>query len=203
MTLLRSIDREVYEVLRRYALRIAKRGYVTAHGGNLSVRSGDFMWITRHACSLEDLRREDVVRVPISRPSSHDIIASTETPIHREIYRRTNNLVVMHAHPPYSVAISYFIDELIPLDSEGYHVLRKVPVVEGRPGSSTLANEVANGLMKCWAVIVRGHGVFASSKFIDHTYQILCMVEHSAKILYLKAMCEKTLGIKARAPKEF
>jgi L-fuculose-phosphate aldolase len=199
----RGIDREVYEVLREYASRIARRGYVTAHGGNLSIRSGNYMWITRHACSLENLRPEDVVKVPVDKPSSYDIIASTETPVHREIYRRTGNLVVMHAHPPFSVALSFFIDELVPIDSEGYHVLRCVPVVEGRPGSPTLANEVASKLMGYWAVIVRGHGVFASSKFIDHTYQILCMVEHSAKLLYLKSLYEGALGLKAKAPREF
>ncbi|MEM2214072.1 MAG: class II aldolase/adducin family protein [Candidatus Nezhaarchaeales archaeon] len=203
MTVMRALDREIYEVLREYASRIAKRGYVTAHGGNLSIRSGDYMWITRHACSLENLKPEDIVRVPIDKPSSYDIIASTETPVHREVYKKTRNLNVMHAHPPFSVALSYFVDELIPPDSEGYHVLRRVPVVEGAPGSSTLANEVANGLSKHWAVIVRGHGVFASSKFIDHTYQILCMVEHSAKILYLKNLYEKALGVGAKIPREF
>lgn len=203
MSLEKSIDREAYEVLREYASRIARRGYVTAHGGNLSIRSGGYMWITRHACSLENLRPEDVVKVTVDRPSSYDIIASTETPVHREVYKRTGNLAVMHAHPPFSVTISYFIDKLVPPDSEGYHVLRCVPVVEGRPGSSTLANEVANGLMRYWAVMVRGHGVFASSKFIDHTYQVLCMVEHSAKILYLKSLYEKALGVKAKTPKEF
>ena len=203
MTVESDINQEVYKVLKEYASRIARRGYATAHGGNLSIRSGSYMWITRHACSLEDLKPEDIVKVPVDRPSSYDIIASTETPVHREIYRRTNNLVVLHAHPPFSVALSFFIDELVPPDSEGYHVLRRVPVVEGRPGSTTLANEVANALMSCWAVIVRGHGVFASSKFIDHTYQILCMVEHSAKISYLKNLYEGALGVKARTPKEF
>jgi len=198
----RSIDEEIYEILRDYALRIARRGYVTAHGGNLSIRSGNNMWITRHACSLENLRPEDIVKIPIDRPSSKDIIASTETPVHREIYQKTNNLVVMHAHPPYTVALSYFIDELIPPDSEGYHVLRSIPVVEGRPGSTTLATKVASALTRHWAVIVRGHGVFASSKFVDHTYQILCMVEHSARILYLKNIYETVLGVKAKIPKE-
>jgi L-fuculose-phosphate aldolase len=199
----RDIDHEIYEVLKEYASRIAKRGYVTAHGGNMSIRSGSYMWITRHACSLENLRPEDVVKVPVDRPSSYDIIASTEAPVHREIYRRTNNLVVMHAHPPFSVALSFFIDELVPIDSEGYHVLRRVPVIEGKPGSLILANEVASKLMGHWAVIVRAHGVFASSKFIDHTYQILCMVEHSAKLLYLKNLYEGVLGVKAKAPREF
>ncbi|MCS7140269.1 MAG: class II aldolase/adducin family protein [Candidatus Nezhaarchaeota archaeon] len=197
------IDEEIYKVLRDYALRIARRGYVTAHGGNLSIRSGNVMWITRHACSLENLRPEDIVKVPVNRPSSRDVIASTETPVHREIYRRTGNLIVMHAHPPYSVALSYFVDEVTPPDSEGYHVLRSIPVVEGRPGSTELAIRVADSLTRHWAVVVRGHGVFASSKFVDHAYQILCMVEHSAEILYLKNVYESVLGIKAKTPKEF
>jgi len=197
------MDRAIYEVLKEYASRLARRGYVTAHGGNLSVRSGRNMWITRHACSLENLKPEDVVRVPVDRPSSRDIIASTETPIHREVYLKTSNLAILHAHPPYSVALSFFLDELIPPDSEGYHVLKRIPIVEGRPGSPKLAREVADALTRHWAVIVRGHGVFASSKFIDHTYQILCMVEHSAEILYLKRLYEASLKVKPKEPKEF
>ncbi|MDI9620133.1 MAG: class II aldolase/adducin family protein [Candidatus Nezhaarchaeota archaeon] len=198
-----GIDKEVYEVLRGYASRIARRGYVTAHGGNLSIRSGNNMWITRHACSLEDLRVEDVVKVPVDRPSSRDVIASTETPVHREVYKRTSNLVVMHAHPPYTVAVSYFVDRLVPPDSEGYHVLRRVPIIEGRPGSAALASRVAEALRDSWAVVVRGHGVFASSKFIDHTYQVLCMVEHSAEIFYLKKVYEGSLKVKPVVPQEF
>lgn len=196
------VPRSVYEELREYCSRLARRGYVTAHGGNASIRSGNIMWITRHASSLENLRPEDVIQVYIDKPSSFDALASTETIVHREVYRRTPNLAILHAHPPYSVAVSFFVDELIPLDSEGYYVLKRVPVVEGSPGSPELANNVAEALRKHHAVIVRAHGVFAAAKFMDIAYQLICMVEHSAKIFWL-CECLRSLGREFIRPKVF
>ncbi len=189
-----EIDKAVYLKFKDYASRMARRGYVTAHGGNMSMRSGDTVWITRHAASLEDLRPEDVVRVRLDRSSGHDLIASTERPVHFKIYNNTPNLAIMHGHPPYSVALSFFLDKLIPPDEEGLHVLKEIPVVEGSPGSPELAEAVSNALKERYAVIVRGHGVFAASKFIDVAYQFLCMVEHSAKIFYLIDMMKRSGG---------
>ncbi len=196
------VPESVYKELKEYCARLARRGYVTAHGGNASIRSGNIMWITRHASSLENLRPEDVIQVYIDKPSSFDAIASTETIVHREIYRRTPNLAVLHAHPPHTVAMSFFVEELIPPDSEGYYVLKRVPVVEGSPGSPELAENVANALKKYHAVIVRAHGVFAAAKFMDIAYQYICMVEHSAKILWLTE-CLKILGREIIRPRVF
>ena len=187
-----EMDYEVYKTLRDYSSRMARRGYITAHGGNMSIRSGNTVWITRHAASLEDLRPEDIVKIYIDKPSGHDLIASTETPVHLRIYKETPNLAILHAHPPYAVTISFFFDEVIPPDEEGFHVLKKIPVVEGSPGSPLLAERVANALKKYYAVIVRAHGVFAASKFIDVAYQFMCMVEHSSKILYLQEIMKSS-----------
>lgn len=187
-----EMDYEIYLTFRDYSSRLTRRGYVTAHGGNMSMRSGDTVWITRHASSLESLRPEDVVKVYLSKPSGHDLIASTEKTVHFKIYQETPNLAIVHAHPPYSVALSFFVEKLIPPDEEGYHVLKEIPVVEGSPGSPLLAEHVADALKKHYAVIVRGHGVFAASKFIDVAYQFLCMVEHSAKIKYLTMILSQT-----------
>ncbi|HDI46481.1 MAG TPA: fuculose phosphate aldolase [Candidatus Methanomethylia archaeon] len=198
-----KMDWEIYEQIKDYAFRLARRKYITAHGGNISVRSGNTMWITRHAASLESLCPEDIIKVRVDKPIGHDLVASTETPVHRAVYQKTGNLCIMHAHPPYTVALSFFIDKLVPLDSEGYHVLKEVPIVEGSPGSPELAEAVADALSKHWAVIVRGHGVFAASKFIDHTYQLLCMVEHSAEIYYLTEMMKAIGGLPFIKPKAF
>lgn len=195
-----EMDYEVYKVLKEYSGRMAKRGYITAHGGNMSIRSGNTVWITRHAASLEDLKPEDIVKIYIDKPSGHDLIASTETPVHLRIYKETPNLAILHGHPPHSVAMSFFFDEIIPPDEEGYHVLKRIPVVEGSPGSPLLAERVANALKKYYAVIVRAHGVFTASKFIDVAYQFMCMVEHSSKILYLTETM-KQLGKEKIKPK--
>ncbi|RJX15723.1 fuculose phosphate aldolase [Candidatus Bathyarchaeota archaeon] len=196
------VPKEVYEELKDYCSRLAQRGYVTAHGGNASIKAGNLMWITRHASSLEKLRFEDVIQVYLDKPSSFDALSSIETIVHRQIYLETPNLAVLHAHPPNSVALSFFMNEIIPLDTEGYYVLRKIPVVEGSPGSLELAKNVAEALKTHYAVVVRGHGVFSAAKYMDTAYQYLCMVEHSAKIIILTKNLEKA-GFKFIQPKKF
>jgi len=197
-----EFDYLIYKTIRDYAMRLAMRGYVTAHGGNISIRSGNTVWITRHASSLEDLKPEDVVKIRMDEPVGFDIIASTETPVHLNIYRKTANLAVVHAHPKHAITLSFYYDEIVPMDSEAYHVLRKVPVVEGSPGSQMLAENVANALAKHHAVIVRGHGVFTAAKFIDIAYQYMIMVEHAAEIIFLNELFKLT-GKKFIKPKVF
>ncbi|MCX8176573.1 MAG: class II aldolase/adducin family protein [Candidatus Bathyarchaeota archaeon] len=197
-----KIPEEVYMEIRRYALKLARRGYVTAHGGNISIRSGNIMWITRHASSLENLRFEDVIQVYVDKPSSFDALASTETIVHRKVYSETPNLAIIHAHPPNTVALTFFYDEITPLDSEAYYVLKKVPIVEGSPGSDELALNVAEKLKTHYAVAVRAHGVFSASKYLDIAYQYICMVEHSSKIIILTEGL-KNLGLKFIKPKKF
>jgi L-fuculose-phosphate aldolase len=193
---MKELDVEIYKQIRVYSLRLARRGYVTAHGGNISVRVGDVVWITRHATSLEDVKRNDIVRVYVDKPSDNDIIASTEAIVHKEIYKNSSNLVVMHAHPPYSVVLSFFHDEIVPSDAEGYYILKKIPVVDGAPGSQELAENVSNALSKHLGVIVRGHGVFTASKSIETAYHLICIVEHSSEIFYLKEMMKSHYGDK-------
>jgi len=175
----------VWREMRKYCKRLARRGYVTAHGGNVSVRSGNEIYITRHASSLEDLRLDDIVVVRLDSPTYADAISSTETIVHREVYRVTGHRSIMHSHPPYSIALSYFFNRIKPIDVEGGYVLKEIPVVEGRVGSKKLAERVSKALSNYHAVIVRGHGVFTAASFLDTAYQLTCMVEHSCKILYL------------------
>ena len=111
-----ELDDEIYQQIREYAFRSTRRGYVTAHGGNISVREGNSIWITRHATSFEDVKQEDIVRVYVDMPSDNDVMASTEAIVHKEIYKKTDNFAVMHAHPPYAVALSFFYDEIVPKD---------------------------------------------------------------------------------------
>jgi len=196
------LKEEIWKEIRKYGLRLARRGYVAAHGGNISIRIGSKMYITRHACSLENITLNDIVTTYVDKPSSFDSVASTDTTIHREIYKQTQHLAVIHAHTPYAVALSFFADEIIPEDVEGNYIMKKIPVVEGKVGDLKLAKRVAKVLKTYYAVIVRGHGVFAGAEHLDEAYHFICMVEHSCKILYLiKSL--KNMGETYIKPKEF
>ncbi|MFB0544721.1 MAG: class II aldolase/adducin family protein, partial [Asgard group archaeon] len=139
----------------------------------------------------------------VDKPSDNDVIASMEAIVHKEIYKNSNNIVVMHAHPPYSVALSFFYDEIVPPDAEGNHVMKKIPVVGGSPGSQELAENVSKALSKHLGVIVRGHGVFTASRSIETAYHLICIVEHSSEIFYLIEIMKLCYGGKFIKPKEF
>ena len=191
-----------YRTLRYYGELLSRHGYVAGHGGNLSVRSGGYMYITRHGARLEDLRPEDVVQVPIEGSSSMDSIASSEVLLHRAVYLNgAHHMAIVHTHSPYATAVSYFLDEFIPMDSESSYVLRRVPVVEGEAGSERLAMRVAEALKDHHAVIVRGHGVFTAGKVMDLAYRYACLVERSATLWFLVQLL-KAHGLEPKEPRE-
>jgi len=192
----------VYEMFRKYGRLLSLHGYVVGHGGNLSLRSGNTMYITRHGARLEDLRLEDIIAIPIEGESSFDSIASSEVLLHRAVYLNgAQHLAIVHTHSPYAVAISFFLDELEPLDAEASYVLRKVPVVEGEAGSVKMAERVAEALKDSHAVIVRGHGVFAAAKMLDAAYRYACLVERSSQLKYLVEAL-RGLGLRFKEAKE-
>lgn len=196
-----NLKEECYRLFKTYGRKLSERGYVAGHGGNISIRSGDKMYITRHGCTLEDIRLEDVIEVSLRELTSFDAISSTETIVHREIYRQTKNLAVMHVHSPYAIAISFFHEKMEPIDAEASHVLRVIPIVEGRAGSRELAVNVASALKRHHAVIVRGHGTFTAAQTLEIAYRLTCMVERSAQQIYLTEVL-KRLGLNFIKPKE-
>jgi len=192
----------VYRLLRYYGGLLSRHGYVAGHGGNLSLRSGGSIYITRHGARLEDLRPDDVVEVPLEGPSSLDAIASSEILLHRAVYLNgAQHLAIVHTHSLYATAASYFLDELKPLDVESAYVLRSIPIVEGPAGSAKLAERVAEALKDHHAVVVRGHGVFTAAKVMDVAYRYACLVERSAMLWFLVETL-KAQGLSQREVKE-
>ncbi|MCS7386599.1 MAG: class II aldolase/adducin family protein [archaeon GB-1867-005] len=196
-----KLREEAYKLFRLYGRRLTEKGYAAGHGGNMSIRAGSKIYITRHGCTLEDIKPEDVIEVSLHEVTSFDAISSTETVVHREVYLQTQNLAVMHAHSPYAIAISFFTEKMKPIDAEASHILREVPIVEGRAGSEQLAKKVAAALKEHHAVIVRGHGTFTAAQTLEQAYRLICMVERSAQQIYLTEIL-KRLGFEFIKPKE-
>jgi L-fuculose-phosphate aldolase len=99
----------------------------------------------------------------------------------------------VHAHPPYSVAASLVLEEIIPEDSEGLMFCPKIPVVTGAPGTQEIADNVARALTQYPVVVVRGHGTFAGGKNLDEAYQLTSLAEHACRVLSLKCNFRRCL----------
>lgn len=152
--------------------------------GNMSVRKEEEgFFITQTGSFLDD--PGDPILVPIFGDVPRE--ASSEWRVHRTVYQHTRHSAIVHAHPPYSVAASLVLDEVIPLDSEGKMFCPIIPVAHGEPGTQELADDVADCLALAPLCIARGHGTFAAGKTLQEAYLFTSLAEHACRVLSLTA----------------
>ena len=158
---------------------------ISSHGGNLSIRQGDRIFITRRGAMIHNLKERDIIETGLNEPDSGILLASTELRVHREIYRKTTALAVLHAHPIHAVALSLRRNEIRPVDSEGLHLLSRVPVLEAEEtiGSDQVMEKVSLGLQEYRIVMLRGHGSFAAGRMLEEAYQLTSALEVSARLI--------------------
>jgi L-fuculose-phosphate aldolase len=163
------------------------QGFVSPQGGNLSIKLGEHLLITHRGSALGSIQEGDLVETGISKNDRATPLASKELEVHRCIYKNTSALAVVHAHPPYAIALSFTEKEIVPCDVEGRALLSRVPILSiemvGREGE--LADEIARLLSECKVVLVRGHGSFAASQLLEEAYCYTVVLEQSCRLLYL------------------
>jgi len=163
------------------------RGLVSSNSGNLSIRFGERLIITRRGCRLSCLEENDLIETGISKNDRLTPLASTELAVHRAIYQATPALAIVHAHPPHAIALSLTETEVVPNSAEGLATVGRVPVLgwhmEVRPGG--LAHIIAQALRQHRAVMVRGHGSFATGQLLEEAYNYTTSLEESCQIICL------------------
>ncbi len=188
----------MYEVFKEIGRDCFLAGLVSSHAGNLSVRVGERITITRRGCMLGALHARDLVETGLEREPEDDVNASSELPTHRAIYGTSPAAAVVHTHPPHGIVLSLDRDEIVPLDFEGSYLYRRVPVVpaSAEVGSEEVAHAVGAALAQERLCMVRGHGLFAAGRTLEEAYQWSSSFEASARVLYLARLA----GIE---PKEY
>jgi L-fuculose-phosphate aldolase len=173
------------------------QGLVSPQGGNLSVKLGEHLVITHRGSLLGSIQEGDLVETGIEKNNRATPLASTELEVHRCIYKNTPALAVVHAHPPYAVALSFVEKEIVPRDVEGQALLSKVPILSSdtvvKPGE--LADEIARLMEEHRVVLVRGHGTFAASQLLEEAYYYTVVLEQSCRLLYLLKTLQVDTGI--------
>jgi len=163
------------------------RGLVSSHSGNLSIRLGERIIITHRGSMLNCLEEHDLIETGISKNSRSTPLASTELPVHRAIYRETQALAIVHAHPPHATALSLTETEIVPAGVEGISEMGTVPVVgwnmEVKPGG--LVEIIAQALKQNRIIMVRGHGSFAIGQLLEEAYNFTTALEQSCQVLCL------------------
>jgi L-fuculose-phosphate aldolase len=163
------------------------RGLVSSHSGNLSIRLGERLIITRRDSRLSCLQEPDLIETGIHKNDRSTPLASIELAVHRAIYRETPALAVIHAHPPHAIALSLVETEIVPNDAEALSIVGQVPVLgwhmKVRPGG--LANIIARALKQHRIVMVHGHGSFAVGQLLEEAHRCTTALEESCRVACL------------------
>jgi L-fuculose-phosphate aldolase len=163
------------------------RGLVSSQSGNLSVRMGDRIIITRRGCNLGALEEKDLVETGIVRNDRATPRAASELSIHRAIYQQTQAKAVVHAHSPHVTALSLMQKVIDSEHLEDCCDLGPVPVLgwglEAKPPS--MPEIIAESLKDNRIIAVHGHGSFAVGQLLEEAYNCTTGLEEAAEILCL------------------
>ena len=173
------------------------RGLVSSNSGNLSVRMGDRIIITRRGCSLGSLDEQDLIETGIDKNDRFTPLATIELPVHRAIYQQTQAQAIIHAHPPHAITLSLVETEIVPTCVEDFSEVGGVPVLgwnmEVKPGG--LGDIIARGLRQHRVVVVRGHGSFAIGQLLEEAHNYTTELEEACQIICLSKSIKITPGI--------
>ena len=163
------------------------KGLISSHSGNLSIRLGERIIITRRSCRLGCLQEHDLIETGINKNDRNTPLASIELAVHRAIYRQTPALAIVHAHPPHAVALSLTETEIVPIDTEGLSMVERVPVLgwhmKVKPGG--LADIIAQALKQHRVIMVHGHGSFAIGQLLEEAHSYTTTLEESCQVICL------------------
>lgn len=166
--------------------RLYQRGLIGGNEGNVSVRSGDTLFVTPAAVCKGFLRPEMIVETDLEGRPLHGGRASTEILMHVAVYRRRPDVgAVVHAHPPTATG---FAAAGIPLDrpviAEAVVALGPVPIIPyGMPSTTELARNVEDAICSAQAVLMANHGALAVGETLLRAWERMETIEQYAKVL--------------------
>ncbi|OGC21985.1 hypothetical protein A2291_07405 [candidate division WOR-1 bacterium RIFOXYB2_FULL_42_35] len=178
-------ENDMLEEFRRIGSFLFLTGLVDSHGGNMSVRVEDKIFITRRDTMLGDLKEGDIIEVGLE-PGENDEQASREIATHRAIYQKNPTKAIVHAHPANAIAISITDNKIVPQDAEGLYVFKAASIVRvhGGIGSSEAARMLPSFLSGESAVaVIKAHGSFSTGKDLEEAYKLTSVLENSCKVL--------------------
>jgi L-fuculose-phosphate aldolase len=180
-------DAAIAEEIDFFARKLVDLDLLEWFGGNISVRSGDDLLINRTRAHGTDLGSMPIIRTGIDHDDANTPFASSALAIHRAIYRRTNAQAIIHAHPRDAVLLSFFEDEIMPIDENGllYLGLNGAKVVAAPEifGWNLVADDLADALVDRKAVVLRWHGSFAIGPTLDEALHVTRGLNNAAEYI--------------------
>ena len=176
------------ELLVRYYHWLRQYGLNDSHSGNASIRLNREYCITPAGACADTLTLADLVDSPLNGRCTEG--ASLDALIHQRIYQtRPAVQAVLHAHNPYTVALTLSAEVFQPVDFEGELYFGELPVIplDAEHYLEVMPQRIADALANHKVAIVQRHGVYVGAESLNLAYKWVCSLEQSAKIKYLQS----------------
>jgi L-fuculose-phosphate aldolase len=170
------------------------RGLVCSSSGNLSIRMGEKLIITRRGSNLGDLQENDLIETGIFKNDRSTPLASVELPVHRAIYKHTQARAVVHSHATHAVALSLAQSVITSEHLEQLSGIGPVPVLGWKTEvrSANLADAIADALRGKLIIVVYGHGTFAVGQLLEEALNCTTSLEEGCEIICLLKSIQKS-----------
>lgn len=171
--------------LQHYAKELVTNGLVVGAGGNLSMREGEYMYISPSGFDLKEIQDQQWVRVHIETGEVYgDLRPSSEVLMHLECFRKRPDITAcLHAHPTFSVAVSSSGKDIPPLFPDFPAMVKSVGYIDYViPTTSLLAGKVAEQVTQSNVLVFRNHGVLTVGRSMKEAFFFMQLTEESAKV---------------------
>lgn len=169
-----------------FAQRLVDLDLLEWYGGNISVRLDDDLLINRTRAIATDRGAMPVVRTGIFTDDENTPWASSALAIHRAIYRHTDAQAIIHAHPRHATLLSFFVDEIVPVEENGFLYIgpgARVIAAPERFGWNLVADDLAHALRDRKAVMLKWHGSFVKGQTLDEAMHATRGLNHAAEFV--------------------
>lgn len=168
-----------------WAKLLNQKNLVSARSGNISYKlSEDKILITSHDCYLGDLKEEDILLIS----KEGEILEgekeiTSEKKLHLDIYKEIEDAkVILHAHPPYTVAFFHYFDKLDIFSFEARFYLGNVKVILQETPTVIDTKPVIEALKAVNIVVLKEHGVVSIGRDFREALSLIELLEEQSKI---------------------
>lgn len=171
-----------------YSKLCYRNKFVSAHDGNLSIRSNNHILITASNTCKGTLRESDIIKANFDgKAAGTKKKPSTEFLLHKFIYAHRNDVnAVVHTHPVFATAFAasgLALDKMV--FPEIIMKLKKIPLAPyGSPATHELADSVGKYVEDYDAVLLQNHGLVTYGSSIEDAYFKTEKIEHIAAISF-------------------
>lgn len=185
-----SDSADVREQVVEYSRRMAQQQLSPGTSGNVSARVDEHtMAITPTGVPYEQLTAADICLVGIETgdPVQQGLKPSSETPMHRAVYRLRNDIqAIVHTHSLYATAFAVAGRAIQAVHYVIATMGHEIPVVPYHTyGTPELAEAAAAGLKNGKAALLANHGVLALGQSLAEAYYHAETVEYLAQLSVL------------------